>query len=215
MQGRSVFFSLLCVCLLYVTPAAAELYCPGSPFKNGPEDPGVGPYDYYDVQAQRQYLSVVETHHFTPSVESLRRGSTGSVGQDLSYTLNSFPNHPRALIAMMNVALSRDQGLRGGMTRSPECFLDRAIKFRPKDARAREIYGVYLYKKGSYAEARKQFDVALSEGYDEPMFHYNFGLLLVKLKDWDAALTHARKAYQAGVSFPGLRRQLQEAGRWR
>ena len=54
MKGRSVFFSLLCVCLLYVTPAAAELYCPGSPFKNGPEDPGVGPYDYYDVQAQRQ-----------------------------------------------------------------------------------------------------------------------------------------------------------------
>ena len=215
MQGRSVFFSLLCVCLLYVTPAAAELYCPGSPFKNGPEDPGVGPYDYYDLQARKNYLSVVETHHFTPSVESLRRGSTGSVGQDLSYTLNSFPNHPRALISMLNLALSQDPGLKGGMTRSPECFLDRAIQFRPKDARAREIYGVYLYKKGRYLEARKHFDVAVAEGYDDPVFHYNFGLLLVKLKDWDAALTHARKAYQAGVSFPGLRRQLQEAGRWK
>lgn len=214
MQWRGNFNIALCVFFLAMKPAVAEMNCPGSPFVNGPEDSGVGPYDYHDQKARKTYLANVEKHHFSESVESLRKGITGSVGQDISYMLNSFPNHPRALVSMMNIALSKNASLRYGMTRSPECFLDRAVKFRPSDVKAREVLGVYLFKIGDYDEAKKHFEFALRGGYDDPMFHYNFGLLSIKLRNWDAALFHARKAYGAGVPFPGLRRQLEQAGKW-
>lgn len=78
----------------------------------------------------------------------------------------------------------------------------RATVFRPNDLRAKEVYGVYLYKSGRLHEARAQFYAAEADSYDEPLFHYNFGLLLVDMREWDKAFYHAKKAYDSGVSFP-------------
>ena len=56
-----------------------------------------GPFDY---RTERGYnLDVVESYHFTPPVEALIRGSSGTIGGDLDYTLRAFPNHDRALNA--------------------------------------------------------------------------------------------------------------------
>ena len=60
-----------------------------------------GPYDY---RTQRDKLLIVEQYHFTPSVENLIHGESGSLGNELSYTLNTSPNHHRALVAMMRLA---------------------------------------------------------------------------------------------------------------
>ena len=208
---------ILCVIFMGFSgiAAAAPPVCPGSPFVNGPGEDGVGPYDYYDADARKKYLSVVEAHHFTPSVESLRKGSSGSVLQDLNYTLNSFPNHPRALVSMLNFVFSRQDRKLEGLSKDPECYFYRATVFRPNDLRAKEVYGVYLYKSGRLHEARAQFYAAEADGYDEPLFHYNFGLLLVDMREWDKAFYHAKKAYGSGVSFPGLRRKLQQSGKWK
>lgn len=201
--------------VFYGVSEAASPVCPGSPFVNGPGEDGVGPYDYYDLDARKKYLAVVEAHHFTPSVEGLSRGSSGTVAQDLGYTLNSFPNHPRALVSLLNLVFSRPGSQLGDFSKDPECFFWRAVAFRPNDHRAKEIYGVFLYKKGRLQEAREQFAAAEVNGYDAPLFHYNFGLILVELREWEKAMHHAKKAYASGVSFPGLRRKLQQSGKWK
>ena len=50
---------------------------------------------------------------------------------------------------------------------------------------------------------------------DHPNLAYNIGLLQVDLKRYDAALTYAHRAYQAGFPLPGLRDKLKRAGVWR
>ena len=52
----------------------------GNPFVNS-----YGPFDYRTATAEQR--NMVESYHFTTSVESLRSGSTGAVGSDLDYTL--------------------------------------------------------------------------------------------------------------------------------
>lgn len=44
--------------------------------------------------------------------------------------------------------------------------------------------------------------------------HYNLGLVLIKLGDYEEAAKHAHLAYQAGYPLPGLRRQLERVGHW-
>lgn len=56
-----------------------------------------GPFD--DRTARGYNLDVVGSYHFTPPVEALIRGASGTIGGDLDYTLRAFPNHHRALNA--------------------------------------------------------------------------------------------------------------------
>ena len=55
-----------------------------------------GPFDYRT--ATKDKLKLVESYHFTPKVESLIGGQSGTLGADIDYTLRAFPNHPRALL---------------------------------------------------------------------------------------------------------------------
>ena len=64
-----------------------------------------GPFDYRDPVSKRDNLPIVESFHFTPDVESLRHGRSGSVLGDLRYTLRAFPNHHRALKSMARYGL--------------------------------------------------------------------------------------------------------------
>src|SRR3990170_454495 len=59
---------------------------------------GARPPDY---RFERGKLAVVEKRHFTPKVERLISGESNSKpGPDIGYTLNKFPNHHRALLAL-------------------------------------------------------------------------------------------------------------------
>lgn len=174
-------------------------------------DPG-GDYTNAD---DRQGLAVVENFHFTPNVERLVRGATGAVGADISYTLEHFPNHHRALAAMSRLALRDRNRKPHGARYTIECFFDRALRYRPDDARVHALYGGYLLALGQTDSATEQLEHAARLEPDNPTAHYNLGLLYLKKKDYDNARASAQKAYGMGFPLPGLKNKLQAAGEWR
>src|SRR5438128_12469438 len=78
----------------------------GNPFQNA-----YGPYDYRTATDQQKHLVEITGAHFTTSVETLRSGNTGTLGGELDYTLRVFPNHTRALMAMVRLG-QRDKTIK-------------------------------------------------------------------------------------------------------
>jgi predicted Zn-dependent protease len=175
---------------------------------------GNGPFDYIDSNDRQHKLALVEGHHFTPEVEKLVRGSTGTLGADLSYTLMAFPNHHRALAAMGKLALRDKRPKPPGARYSAECFFDRALRFRPSDAGVHFVYSNYLLKAGKVDKALEQLQQAVELQPENPSANYNLGLLYVQKKDYEQARTYAKKAYELGFPLPGLKNQLKQAGKW-
>lgn len=174
-------------------------------------DPG-GDYTNAD---DRQGLAVVENFHFTPNVERLVRGASGALGADISYTLEHFPNHHRALSAISRLALRDKNRKPHGARYTAECFFDRALRYRPDDARVRSLYGSYLLALGQADAALEQLEQAARLEPDNPAAHYNLGLLYVRKKNYEQARASARKAYAMGFPLPGLKNKLSAAGEWR
>lgn len=170
--------------------------------------------DYTNAD-DREGLQVVEQYHFTPSVEGLVRGASGPLGADLSYTLEHFPNHHRALASMMKLALRDRNRKPHGARYTVDCFFDRALRFTPKDARVRSLYGGYLLALGQADAALEQLEQAAVLEPDNPTAHYNLGLLYLKKKDYDKARASAEKAYEMGFPLDGLKKKLIAAGQWR
>lgn len=169
----------------------------------------------YSNPDDRQGLSVVENYHFTPDVERLVRGASGPLGADIGYTLEHFPNHPRALSAMSRLALRDKNRKPHGAHYTVECFFDRALGFRPDDARVHSLYGAYLLAVGQADTALEHLEESARLDPDNPTAHYNLGLLYVKKKDYDKARASAQKAYGMGFPLPGLKNKLTAAGEWR
>lgn len=191
---------------LVVAAAPAKADCPAYV-------KGVVGGDYTDSD-DRKNLQVVESYHFTPEVERLQRGKSGYVGGDLSYTLEHYPNHHRALSSMAKLAL-RDKKLQPqGAKFTVPCYFQRALQFRPRDAKVHSILAGYLLAQDKQDEAREHLDTAVLLEPDNATSHYNLGLLHLKKRDYGAALASARRAYQLGFPLPGLRNKLTEAGRW-
>lgn len=175
---------------------------------------GFGPYDYRSAtEAQR---SLVESAHFTPQVESLASGeSQARAAGDIDYTLRAFPNHPRALLAMVKVAEREKTDKPVGSRYTVECWFDRAIRFQPQDGRVRMLFGFYLIRRGKPDEAVKQLEEARALSGEDANVHYNLGLAYAELNLYDKALAHAHEAYRLGFPLPGLRKKLERAGAWR
>jgi tetratricopeptide (TPR) repeat protein len=175
---------------------------------------GYGPYDYTLRGGYAEQLLTVESHHFNRDVESLTRGQTTMLPYgDLAYTLRAWPNHHRALNSMSRYQLQMSR--KGQAIEIPaECWFQRAIRYSPKDATTYMLYGMYLQKAGKLDMARDQYQAALTINPNSADANYNYGLLLVTLKEYEAAKKHAKKAYDAGFPLPGLRNQLTRAGQW-
>jgi tetratricopeptide (TPR) repeat protein len=171
-----------------------------------------GPFDY---RTDKDKLGVVEAYHFTMEVETLRAGKSSYVGGDIDYTLRAFPNHPRALLAMVRLGEKEGTERVRGAQYSVPCYLDRAIRFRPDDPMARMIFGIYLAKHKKNAEALAQLKIAEQAKGDDANLQYNLGLVYLNLGQFDDALRHAQLAYRMGFSLPGLKARLQKAGKWR
>lgn len=168
----------------------------------------------YTNSANKPTLATVEEFHFTPKVEQLIKGNSGSLGGDLAYTLEHFPNHHRALMAFSKLVL-RDKKLRPeGARYSIECYFDRAMRFKPDDGIVRMIYGIYLLKSGDLAKAIDQLNEANRLQPENANINYNLGLLYMKKKDYQHAKIHAKKAYELGFPLQGLKNMLSEAGHW-
>ena len=170
--------------------------------------------DYYN-EDDAKGLSVVENFHFGPQVESLQRGMSGTIGGDIGYTLDHFPNHPRALASMARLALRAKKPQAPGATLSVECYFRRALAFVPADGATRALFGAYLLSLRRDSEAVEQLQVALEAQPGNATAWYNLGLAQSRLKHWPAAVTAAHQAYALGFPLPGLRQQLKSAGQWR
>lgn len=162
-----------------------------------------GPFDYRNSD-NKANLDMVEMAHFTPNIEHLTKGNTGTLGAELSYTLRAFPNHHRALMAFGKLAL-REKTPRPNMANySVECFFDRAIRFSPDDGVVRMVYGIYLSQSGNPGKAIEQVNEAARLQPENPNINYNLGLLYMKKKDYEHAKIYAKKAYALG--FPQIGR---------
>ncbi|WP_228892503.1 tetratricopeptide repeat protein [Pseudoduganella aquatica] len=169
--------------------------------------------DYNDAE-DRQGLALIEPHHFTPDVENLRHGSKSYLGGDLSYTLEHYPNHHRALSSMAKLVL-RDKNVKPtGAKFNIECYFQRALGYRPKDAKVHAIYAGFLLAQNQLDLAREHLATAVQLEPDNATSHYNLGLLYIKNKDYAAARESAQRAYALGFPLPGLRNKLQQAGQW-
>ena len=137
-----VRYAILSVSLV-VSPMAAfsgEIDC-------GPLRNHFGPFDYRSAPPEQR--SLVEEVHFTPKVESLAGGNTSATaGGDINYTLKVFPNHHRALMAVIKLSEKEKTDKPRSMQYSVACWFDRAERFRPDDAMVKTLHGVYLSRKG-------------------------------------------------------------------
>ncbi len=171
-----------------------------------------GPLDY---RVDKKSLPRVERAHFTPNIENLSSGNTGALGGELDYTLRAFPNHPRALMAMLRLGLRDHTDRPVGARYTVECWMIRAEAFRDDDPMVKMIYGVYLLKKGRAQEAVEKLEAADALSQNNANLYYNLGLAYMRLGRYQDALRNAHKAYALGFPLHGLRAQLERAGQWR
>ena len=172
----------------------------------------VGPLDYRRIDPK--VLKLVEDYHFSRRVEMLRKGQSSSIGGDLAYTLNAIPNHPRALRTTIEYFRRRGPEATMEMGMGLDCWIDRAVAYRPDDPIVRILYADELIKRGERNDAVFQLKVAEKNSNDSATVHYNLGLLYLDLKDFDRSVQHARKAYELGAPLSGLKNKLAQAGKW-
>jgi len=173
-----------------------------------------GPYDYRT--ATPDLKRTVENHHFTPKVENLVGGQNSyTPGGDMGYTLNVFPNHHRALMALIKLAKKEKTNRPRDMGYTVECRFDRAERFAPNDATVRVLHGIYLLQIGQNQNGARKLEEAAAMAEDNANIHYNLGLAYFELKDYDKSLASAHRAYQLGFPLPGLRGKLEKAGKWK
>lgn len=170
-----------------------------------------GPFDYRDPINKRDNLPIVETFHFTPDVEALRHGTSGSVIGDLKYTLRAFPNHHRALSAIARFVIGGGQIPIDDSIPSADCYFARAIAFRPDDEAVHVLYANYLTKSGERERAREEYEEALRLAPQSVEICYVAGLFFVDEGDLERAKKLAQIAYGGGYPLPGLKKKIAAA----
>ena len=184
--------------------------------KGGTEN--FGPYDYLQRHTLTAELGIVEQYHFGPQVEQLvagmRTGLERDVLGDLSYTLKAWPNHHRALNSIIQYQIIKRGNKRNTRFPPAECYLERAIKFSPKDGITRMLYANFLQRTGHKKRAFVQYEQALALKPKNIQIKYNFALLLVDLKKYEQAHEYAFELYSKGFPLPGLKNKLKKTGHW-
>ena len=170
---------------------------------------GYGPYNYLNPAHRGENLRLVESAHFTKKIESL----SGRPAMDLDYTLRAFPNHHRALYAMMRFQI-KEQRLSNARYAAIECYFQRAIKFSPNDFRVMQLYANYLTKKDHPKMAERIYKRALTTQNAPVDINYALGLLYLKMNEYDKAVDQAKIVYGSGFKKSKLARELKKANRW-
>lgn len=193
----------------------------GAPCR-GSEPGNFGPYDYL----VRGDMGVVHKAHFTPRVQFLQGGENAAgPTSDLDYVLKVIPNHHKALNSALTFhyraergaySIENDKGMTGYRLRSPiECYLQRAIDFRPHDAISRMLFASLLHKTDQFNRAKREYEIALEDDPHSVDLRYNYALLLADMRKWEESRTIAIELYSRGFPLPGLKNKLIRAGQWR
>lgn len=183
---------------------------PGQPLKAG----SFGPYDYTNP-AHQQYRPIVEDYHFTREVEALIGSANAPTpGGDIFYTLRKFPNHHRALYAMVRYQTEQHKWLPLNFTRlySMECFFQRAHYFKANDPVVYMLQGIYFYKRKAFEHSEKFYLKSLSIYPESAEANYNLGLLYIDMGKFDKAKQYAKAAYKYGHPLQGLKQKLAKHG---
>ena len=186
-----------------------------------------GPYDYRpdhfvgrpgDQETHSYKRMLVDGAHFTPRVENLigaqSGGQVGPPGADLNYTLRAFPNHHRALMAVMRYGEKKKSEKPAGLSMVIECYFERAARFKPDDTIVKMLYATYLIKHNRVPEAVGQLERATVLAKDAAFTHYNIGLVYFDMKNYGKALVQAHEAIALGFPRTELRDLLKGVNQW-
>lgn len=192
-----------------------------------------GPYDYLLATSknntayyQKSRIWEIDRIHYEKGMnlwknKGLHASSINYIWNEFDYTLRAFPNHTKALHSIIKLELERlatnkikEQRKFRGLKTPPECYLQRAMHFRPKQQLLPLLYGLYLHKLKRYEQAETQYKKAISLNINNAETHYNLGLLSISLKKYDQAKTHAKKAYALGYPLLGLKKKLIKVNHW-
>lgn len=204
-MSRTIRHALLAACIVVAPGAHADC----DPYVHAG---GIG--GDYNNPEDRAGVAIVEQFHFKPQVEKLEHGMSGTLGGDIGYTLEHFPNHPRALVSMARLGLRDKTDHPSGARYSVDCYFTRAIQYKPMDANIKVVYAGYLLAKNQLDEALAQLSEASRLEPDNAGTNYNLGLLYLKKKNYEQARLHAKKAYDKGFPLPGLKNKLVAARQW-
>lgn len=184
---------------------------------------GYGPYEYRpdrhhtpdNSMPYQQKISLVERAHFTARVEALIGGESAPLGGELDYTLRAFPNHHRALLAVMRFGLKTNSAQPPTLPRPVECYFERALRFQPDDTTARMLYATFLINGKRRADAITQLERARFDAGDNGFTHYNIGLVFLDADEPERAVVQAHRAMSLGFMRTDLKEKLVALGRWR
>lgn len=168
----------------------------------------------YTSAKDRRNLALVEAFHFTPEIEALRRTAI-KPGENIATTLDHYPNHHRALAAMARLGQREGAAKVNGAPHTVDCYFERAMRYRPDDAKVRVVFSNHLLETGRPDAALAQMREAARIDPLDPASHYNLGILLVMRGQYQEAKVHARQAYERGFPLPGLKNKLRESGYWK
>lgn len=180
-----------------------------------------GPFDYRSPPPQA-IIANVEMNHFNGHLASMLKGNDyyygsggGSVAGGFDYTLRVFPNHHRALKALIDLSQRKKNVQRlNGLNWSVECYFERAIRYIPDDVVVRQIYAMFLNNQGRTSDAEYQIELIIEDAEINPQLAYNIGLFYAKWRKWDMARKFANIAYRGGFNLPGLREILTQNRQW-
>jgi tetratricopeptide (TPR) repeat protein len=158
-------------------------------------------------------VSDLDYYHTRLAQDDMRKQQLSyNVKANLDFSLRYSPNHHAAL----QILSAYDLG--GGKEHefaSTDCYFYWASLFAPTDEQVAVIGATYLWKKGRLVTAEEWFQRALRLNAESIEARYNLGLLYVTLGRLDEANTQAQIAYAGGYPLPGLRRKLEQAGKWK
>ncbi|MBN8507269.1 MAG: ABC transporter permease [Burkholderiales bacterium] len=169
-----------------------------------------------DYRKPSPRLKVVENFHFGPNVEALvrpmQRGM--ALGSDLDFTLWGYPNHHRALAALIRLAAREKTDQPAGASFTVDCYFERAFMIAPDDVVARMLYASYLGGGRRQPEALAQLKMVVDQAGDNPLTHFNAGLVYVEIGAYEEAAAQARRAAELGYPRDTLVQELQRRGKW-
>jgi tetratricopeptide (TPR) repeat protein len=168
--------------------------------------------DYYLAGSEREAVQALKNMHrlhYEPALKALQARKYQYALGDLEFMLKYFPNHPQALDKIGEVAL--------GLKRPDiaQRRFEAALERYPQHDETYVVYGTFLHRLGRVDLAIAQYQRALEINPNSVYGNYNLGLAYVDRKEYAQANVHAQKAYELGVTFPGLRKRLQAAGAWK
>jgi tetratricopeptide (TPR) repeat protein len=144
----------------------------------------------------------------------IRGKSSDNIADDIAYTLDVFPNHHRALVALMRLSDRLKTSQPPGARYTMDCYFQRAVRYAQTDEVARLLYANYLVQEKRFDDARSQLAQTEAIAGDNAFTHFNLGLVYLELKDYDKALAQAKEAQRLGLAKMELEEALRKVGRW-